>query len=744
MKQYQITSRPRHLRYIFFIDEKYSYEKLFKLICTNQKLWGGRYNPIIPVRENTISEKYIRLIENYDPDYIFYSNGINPEIIKKLRLFNPAVFCNMDEVPCKEDILGVDVFYLLSLFDANLKITPTQELWKTKSPLLDFYNLNFGLDSDTFMHEYEIGKKYSQTIITPENFGNLNEILHREKPIIKAGLSRHNILTKILRNLKEINYGDCEIVLAKNKSAISDLIYYWNRLMYETRSIFYITVEELNLLASDKYFGALLHDLSGNDSIKVVSTSLDKSEIEGFINEKLNPIAFYRTFKYKDINNFPFDILDSQGHYERDYNESFKTQILISEKGLFYLPKLSFTDKVSFFAQKWAVDIELLEVRDTNFRNEIKFPFTSETQYIIKGVKGRINRMNNLSVFIHNQRNTSDSLEIHIPPFQSLLKQLISNPVIQGEAINTQYVYSTPHDSSNKLSAFLKAFNYDFTTIDDFFTDKFWVGLFEELITNEKVAGDSISFEEIKQKAIDALKEKGIELGQKGETYQNEENLNYGLKETLGELCEYSVFLKGFNLKCDNCSSKFWYPINEVNEIINCKGCLENFDLPIEPKFAYKLNDLIKNNIFQSKTHRDGNLTVIRTLASIYNRSRHSFGYSPQLNIFTDIHSGKPSNELDIVCSSDGKFIIGEAKHNSKGFFEERMKSLKSLVEISKIIYPDKIILACYDDEHEKLDKAKQGLLHLFNKWEYQPEIETLLLLQPDDFNVGGHRYFYY
>ena len=69
-----------------------------KLICANQKLWGGRYNPIIPIHENTISKKYISLIENYDPDYIFYSNGINPEIIKELRLFNPAGF-NMDEVP---------------------------------------------------------------------------------------------------------------------------------------------------------------------------------------------------------------------------------------------------------------------------------------------------------------------------------------------------------------------------------------------------------------------------------------------------------------------------------------------------------------------------------------------------------------------------------------------------------------------------------------------------------------------
>jgi hypothetical protein len=186
----------------------------------------------------------------------------------------------------------------------------------------------------------------------------------------------------------------------------------------------------------------------------------------------------------------------------------------------------------------------------------------------------------------------------------------------------------------------------------------------------------------------------------------------------------------------------FWYPIKEVSESVICKGCLEEFKLLIEPKFAYKLNDLIKNNIFQSKTSRDGNLTVIRTLVSMYSKSRQSFEYSPQINLFDNHHSNKPCSEIDIVCLSDGQFIIGEAKHNSTAFSADSNKSLKSLVEIAKAIYPDKIILSCYEDQNGKLEKAKKGLLHIFNRWDYQPEIATTLLHQPDDFNIGGHRYF--
>ncbi|WP_439185799.1 hypothetical protein [Carboxylicivirga taeanensis] len=747
MKQFQITSRPRHLRYVYFIDIKYPYEKLFKLICENQKIWGGRYNPIIPVKEQVISENYISLIKFYDPDYVFYSENIDPEIIKRLGFFNPCGYYNLDEQPRKENILGVDSFYFLSKFDTNSKIILPHGLWETKSPLLNFYKLNFGIESDTFVSENELSKAYQRIDLDKQSFNSLNQILHQEKPIIKSGLSRMNLNTKILRDLKHAQHSEFEIVIDKDKSSNNNLIYYWNRLLFEGRNIIYLTIEELELLSNDKYFGGILYDLSNDQAIKVVSHNLSKDEIQKIITEKLNPISFYRSFQFKDIENFPYETLDANGLFERNYGEVFLTQTLITEKGLFHLPKLSFTNEVGFHPQKWAIDIELKKFEENNYQNEIKFPFTTETWQIIKNVEGRINRKREISIIVHNQKNTSDNLEIAIPEFGDLLRQLISHPKIHGQTVNTKYIDISHHDASNKLSAFLKTFNFNFWTIDDFFTDKFWVDLFEGLIKSERVAGDSIHFEEIKSKAIQALQQKGISLGNKGETLLNEENLELGLKETIGELCDYRVFLKGFKIKCPKCSSEFWYPIREISEAINCKGCLESFKLPIEPKFAYKLNDLIKNNIFQSKTSRDGNLTVIRTLASIQSNSRLSFEYSPQINLYSSLKSRKPCSEIDIVCLSDGKLIIGEAKHKSTGFFEKNSKgenSLDTLVELAQIIKPDTIILSCYEDIHTKLEKAKKYIDGKFYRFDYVPEIETLNLRQPDDFNIGGARYFYY
>ncbi|WP_159478068.1 hypothetical protein [Dyadobacter sp. 3J3] len=64
MKKFQIKSRARHLRYLYFIDERYSYSDLLKLMNNNQNFWGGRYNPIVPVKNNSIADGYVNLIKS--------------------------------------------------------------------------------------------------------------------------------------------------------------------------------------------------------------------------------------------------------------------------------------------------------------------------------------------------------------------------------------------------------------------------------------------------------------------------------------------------------------------------------------------------------------------------------------------------------------------------------------------------------------------------------------------------------
>ena len=39
-----IYTKPRHLRYMFFVDSSIELTTLFELMKVNQNFWGGRYN----------------------------------------------------------------------------------------------------------------------------------------------------------------------------------------------------------------------------------------------------------------------------------------------------------------------------------------------------------------------------------------------------------------------------------------------------------------------------------------------------------------------------------------------------------------------------------------------------------------------------------------------------------------------------------------------------------------------------
>jgi hypothetical protein len=290
MNIYQITTRPRHFRHIFFIDEQYPYDELLKLILKNQGHWGGRYDPIVPVSENKISAGYLQIIKHYDPDHVFYSHGIDPKMLKTLRMFNPAGYYDLDASPPQKDISGISTFYLLDGKDSSAKVLLPLGIWKHESTLADYYHLNFGLNTIPYTHEYEMSKKYRQLVIDAEKFKELNKIIHEEKPLNIAALSRLKVNTSILRNLQYAQYEDFELVVAKDKTTITDLLYYWNRGLYQHKRLPGIEIEavakELNPVLQGwiNYYGKFY-----------------KTKLKGFMRGINAKLANWAIRKYKKI-----------------------------------------------------------------------------------------------------------------------------------------------------------------------------------------------------------------------------------------------------------------------------------------------------------------------------------------------------------------------------------------------------------------------------------------------------------
>lgn len=746
MSQYNIYTTARHLRYVFFVDCNYGYSNILELIYKNLALWGGRFNPIIPVDKNVISENYLDFLVYYnDPDIVYYSNRVDIEIIKKMKLFNPCEYLCLDN---EATIKGVNSFYLISQYDDKRSVLIPTELWNVDSPLKSYFRINYGLSDSLIISEIELAKIHPQVRITSDNFKDLNRIIAEERPLNQLSFSAiHSDRSTFTSD--HSHYKEFEIVLAKDESDIKDLIYYWNRLHYDGCNVLYLKLDQLDILVKDDFFGKTIENVSCGDYnfISVSSFSLNKKEVQDIIEEKFKEIETFKTFTHKDISAFPYEVKSASISLFKTSEPRYLHKFH-SEKSQFMLSPLSFVEDSGFgpSGSSFSIDLEIFKSEESG-DVELQYPLTTASAYFFKNIqKSRIrNEDRGLSFIVDTHCVFDGIVRIEIPHISSLAKQLISNPIIGGELIRNRILEIKLHDASRKLKAFLNLFDNDFFYVEDVLSDKVWMDLFEILSTSNKLAGNSITFNEILNQTIEIMRNNGLELGQKGETHQNMENLELGLKNTMQQLCNSSIFFNGFSLKCPNCSSKFWYNINSINDNIQCKGCNQVFKLPIESSFHYKLNDLIKNNIYQiNRDGKDGNLTVIRTLALLKRESRQSFQYVPQIELLDDPQINKPFTDLDIFCISDGVLIVGEAKHNSKAFKEDNSKALVSLVEVSNMIHPDILVLTCSVDENNNLEKTEKGLRHLLSKSDYIPEIRSILLPSPDYSQLGSSRYFYY
>ncbi|MGI4737099.1 MAG: hypothetical protein ACRYG7_18165 [Janthinobacterium lividum] len=253
--------------------------------------------------------------------------------------------------------------------------------------------------------------------VTPDNFTSLNQLLHERRPVLRSQLARRNLSTVILRASPYQPYNVTELVVARDTESSADLLYFWNRQLFECRNVLYCTVAELTILGQDRFFGGVLRDMSEWDMpIRVVSLSLSEAEVNELLVNVLRPIAFERAFVYHAVPTFPFAVQDAAGQLPHKSSEQPLTQTLISDSGLLRLPTPSFSKKLGFYAQQWAVDVEISQ-RTADNRNRLLFPLTTESGFIVKHRKGRVRLGRELSVFVSSQGNDPADATLKLSAF---------------------------------------------------------------------------------------------------------------------------------------------------------------------------------------------------------------------------------------------------------------------------------------------------------------------------------------
>ncbi|MBW4888907.1 hypothetical protein KXQ82_04245 [Mucilaginibacter sp. HMF5004] len=743
---FTITTKPRNLKLLFFVRHDFSKDSLVKLLLNNLRIWGGRYNPIVPVYNGEVNDGWKSFLTYQDPDYIYYTKGIDRGsmvgLCDEIGLY-PTELIELDE---RQEIKGVHIANLMPYLSQTGILEP-KNLWEVENPLKDYFKLNF-LVEDSFPANHNRLQNHMVIPVGKDNFASIHHHVGEHRFFRNTLISGYNTQNWQLR-LAQPDHHAFELVIGRDDNPFEELIYHWNKESYATHhrelQTVFLTYRELDLLLQDDYFKKALKTLSGDQiKINIVSFSLTGEELEQAA-KSLQGFAVYNQFEVKDRSNFPFAIMDREGLHQKTSNEKSEVQVIQHSHPFIFLPQLSFRLEFTPFTQAYAVDLRIAEVLSP-FNQILRFPRNLNTQFYVEK-SSRVRRNREIAITINQSDHLEGKLQLTIPKFFDVVRSVVINPRITGSDDFKNIYYDVRYsDGSNRMAQFLKLFNNNFSFVEEFIGDKFWNDIFLKLTDNSRTEGDTILFENIFEECQKIMIETGKEIKAKGESRFNLENLRKGLTDTIQELTDHKIFLPGFIIKCRHCASKIWYSLSEIQHAITCKGCSNINHFAAENPIAYKLNHLVKNNIGmkndEGKFMPDGNMTAIRTLVHLRNSSPGSFQYLPQIDIYGCDDQSKPKTDLDIIAMVGGKLFIGECKHTSSKFHVERKKSLDNLLELALTIQPDKIILSCSKDNGTDLNKAVNYLRSKISDWKCKPEIVPYRAWTPDYFGTNEYRYF--
>lgn len=187
-----------------------------------------------------------------------------------------------------------------------------------------------------------------------------------------------------------------------------------------------------------------------------------------------------------------------------------------------------------------------------------------------------------------------------------------------------------------------------------------------------------------------------------GMSHQEAENK---VKPQLPYLLSVGLVRRGYSLKCPICDLEEWYSVDQLNEFIVCKGCIEKFQLPglDKYKFSYKPDELSVRIV------QTGGVAVLMSVHPL-------IGASPQPFIQFGGDLFEPSArknfaDIDLIVLVGNTFIIVERKYYPIIYESKQIKdivdSLEKNVEIAEKIRSQIIILGIVNN----IQKSDENLI---------------------------------
>jgi hypothetical protein len=725
---------PRHLRIVIFVDCKISEIGLRNLMQANLHVWGGRYNPIVPVYNKVVAKEWIDLIANFDPDYVYYSKGIELQYLKDLYLFHPIEYVEIDDnKDNRYSFPGVNIHNLLhehvpNYLD-NRKLTLLQ-YGKWNMPLIgkEFYELNLGFKT-LYSGENKWTNKFERVKIDELNLDEINTLILESWPYFKSILSSLHVNSICIESKENWENEKFQWVVYDEEKYFADLIYFWNRQLYiEPRNKLNQVVssmKDLEQLVETKNIEGLLFRLSISDRIYFVSSSVDSSRLNEVVKTIQSKYSTVRILT-EQLQEFPFKH-SSFRHIESKFIKP-SNDLILGKTDFLRFPVLAFEGGNIMDNGSYVLDVAI--ERDTRDEHkEIKFPYGTFLHHLVCKQKARVNNNHRISIYVDKE---SQGTDFTIPSDGEIIKMVLRYREYQKEIIQLPIDYIELSNAGQKLSSFYNLLNQDWSIVKEFLEEKFWLQLFkfesevedssipsgkgvfshkdldkEVSLLFKKYRSDIVKkIREVPELVIDdTIIDRIIERDIK-------ETFKYNINPNLEYLVKRGGLFIGMKVNCEHCGSNKWYSLTELRDKFNCKGCNNEVIPNINSKIYYKLSEVIINNLLsdqiKNSKHFDGNYVVLKTLLYLkdhHGDSGNSFIWCPPLEYTLE---NKYTSDLDILVVQNGSFIVGEAKNDS-GEFTSKVRN--SLIWVADNLMPDKIILACNNGNLDQtVDMIKAGI----------------------------------
>ncbi len=752
-----INRRPKRIAFIVDRNDPKAIEWVISIIKYNQRLWGGRFNPIVLCENGRIDDDWWKVLSMADPDCIKTFCNLDEDTISKISSLSPLLvegsseyknddltFIDRNFTPARVYLTRDNVRRIASPYSSSYSLISFESNKERDSLVSNFIQINFGnYSSENSVALNSDFQPSEKLCFQMNNLKDLSHFLEKTSQHYRFFYpTQLSILPNDFPESKHDIINDRFIVIIG--SSVDDIALSWNLAFvvpkFQRNMIRYIWLP-LGFINDTDLGSSLINWLTsysyknGISEISFLSSSLSKDELNAAVDSLVGNRQVHKTV-FANVKPLVPKILKLPIDFNLNKNEFYKLNGLNEKIAL-----SNISINLQSYSGSLMADVYIQSDSPTR-RQLLLLPKINNIAFDMFKQPSRIKANGLPSVSV----NTDDSgFNLDLPDEMSICKSVLmgdNHPyyTVDVRPRSKKFYYAQISDKGAYLAGFVSLFS-DLERAYMVFEEPYWrhvfyrmsgqnvakdesrkIRLLKKLKQSESqlrhcINGEKIDFEWLSDFIIknsifhNADKEVPFKFFKKELERLIENNAilahdildEEDLEHYINDFIASNVFLIGTKEHCDYCGLANWYHINQMHQTLCCSGCGSNFPVSNEPIWHYRLNSLIEVGC---SLH--GLIPVVMALGSLQRMAKFSFISVPSMNLYrtrSDIDENLVSKEIDVVAVIDGQFVIGEVKQSQKRFHR---KDFEDMITVSKILKPDVLV---FSSQGERPDKQRQAYL---------------------------------